>query len=130
MSSPRTGKAEIAIDQDPPKAEAAPAVKPEPLKTAGQDRTVADDKQTAEVGQELIPAGARYVQVGVYAGQARQAEVAARLSALGYPVVRSKKAQSENGGYAIMAGPFGDRRSIVAALTRLRRSGFNLSVVR
>lgn len=86
---------------------------------------VASDKAVGQgVDPALVPANARFVQIGRYA-DATQAEAAiTRLSGLGYPVVRGVKLDEAAGGRVIMAGPFGDRRSVIAALNHLRAQGY------
>lgn len=72
----------------------------------------------------MIPAGARYVQVGTYADAANADRVAQAIAAMGYPVLRGKDKVGTRAVQYIMAGPFNDRQSIVKAMDSIRRAGF------
>lgn len=79
---------------------------------------------------ELIPATARYVQVGTYRDDANAVLAIRRLSDLGYPVVQQRRPEADHQTRTIMAGPFTDRRSLISALNRLRDSGYPKAVAR
>lgn len=73
---------------------------------------------------ELIPATARYVEVGTYAVTNAAATAKQRIARLGYPVGSGQQV-TEKGIYnQVFAGPFDDRRSLVVALKLLREKGF------
>ena len=78
-------------------------------------------------GVEMIPAHARYVQIGAFrpddADRAIRALAAKRL-----PAVRLKDGADQP--IVIMAGPFADRRTLIEALNRLRAEGWPGSVAR
>lgn len=73
---------------------------------------------------ELIPASARYVQIGEFSDDDSSEQTIRRLSALGYPVARGYRQGAERKSGVILAGPFNDRRSLVAALNMLRSKGY------
>ena len=75
-------------------------------------------------GAGMIPAGARYVQVGTYADAANADRAAQAIAAMGYPVLRGKDKVGARAVQFIMAGPFNDRQSIVKAMDGIRRAGF------
>lgn len=72
----------------------------------------------------LIPAGARYVQLGTFADAGNADRAAQRVAGLGYPVLRGKDRVNGRPVQFIMAGPFPDRESIVRGLDAIRRAGF------
>ncbi|SIQ32680.1 Sporulation related domain-containing protein [Paracoccus thiocyanatus] len=72
----------------------------------------------------LIPAGARYVQIGSFADARNAERAAARVAAMGYPVLRGKDRIGGREVEFLMAGPFADRESIVRALDGIRKAGF------
>lgn len=75
----------------------------------------------------LIPAGARYVELGHFAtGPAADAAAQKALS-LGYPVLRGK---GQGKTAFLLAGPFQGREAIVRALYGLRKAGFHAAVPR
>ncbi|WP_223252044.1 SPOR domain-containing protein [Paracoccus mutanolyticus] len=77
-------------------------------------------------GAEMIPATARYVQLGRFPDPAQAERAARRAAALGYPVLRGTGRDSAT----LLAGPFDTREAIVRALNRLRRAGFAAAVAR
>ena len=101
----------------------APAAAPAPATPAA---VAAKPKpETApSTGGMMIPAGARYVQVGTYADAANADRVAQAIAAMGYPVLRGKDKVGARAVQFIMAGPFNDRQSIVKAMDAIRRAGF------
>lgn len=94
-----------------PSAPAAVVAKPKP-------------EAAPSTGGMMIPAGARYVQVGTYADAANADRVAQAIAAMGYPVLRGKDKVGTRAVQYIMAGPFNDRQSIVKAMDSIRRAGF------
>ncbi|WP_080622095.1 SPOR domain-containing protein [Paracoccus yeei] len=74
----------------------------------------------------MIPATARYVQLGRFPDPAQAERAAGRAAALGYPVLRGTGRDSAT----LLAGPFDTREAIVRALNRLRRAGFAAAVAR
>ncbi len=73
---------------------------------------------------ELIPASARYVQIGAFSDDLSSDPAIRHLSALGYPVARAYRQGADRKSRVILAGPFDDRRSLVAALNLLRDKGY------
>lgn len=78
----------------------------------------------------MIPAGARYVQIGLYRDAPSAERAAQRAIALGYPVVRGRERGQSGQGQMIMAGPFDNREAIVRALDALRKAGFRNALPR
>lgn len=74
-------------------------------------------------GPEMVPAAARYVQIGRFGASAAD-EVIRRLAGLGYPLVRSTREDPKTKERLIMAGPFADRQAVIAALSQLRGAGY------
>lgn len=79
-------------------------------------------------GLDLIPAGARYVQLGAFKDAAAAEDAARKLAGLGYPVLRGR--EKGRAGPLLMAGPFDGREAIVRALDAIRRAGFRHAVPR
>lgn len=79
---------------------------------------------------ELIPATARYVQIGSFPDDEKAGAALRNLSALGLPLLRGQERGQERQMPLILAGPFDDRRSLVAALTMIRKSGYTKAVAR
>lgn len=103
----------------------APArVAPAPTATAPARPAIAVN------GPEMIPPWARYVQIGAYSDDAKADAALHQLAARGYPAGQGRA----QGGTAqlrlIMAGPFGDRQSLITALNDLRRNGYPGAVAR
>ena len=87
----------------------APAVAPGP-------------RRALVVDERMIPAGARYLQLGgAVDAEAAQAGFV-RVAALGLPAARGRVPGGE--GVLVMAGPFDSRQAIVRAYARLRGAGF------
>lgn len=105
---------------------AAPAIAaPEPARpkvaAAGKPKAAAPRAApTRQSGPAMIPASARWLEVGRFATPAEADTAAARLSARGFAVARAPL----RGGTAIMAGPFTSRQAIVSARDRLIRLGY------
>lgn len=78
--------------------------------------------------QLLIPAGARYVEVGVFTDPDQARSIAARLVGMGLPVVRTKP--RDDAALTIMVGPLEGREAIVRMADRLRKAGFTRLVAR
>lgn len=87
--------------------------------------TVANAPKTqAPTSAGMIPAGARYVQLGTFGNPGNADRAVQRVAALGYPVLRGKDRVGGREVQIIMAGPFKDREGIVRALDAIRRAGF------
>ncbi|AXC49811.1 hypothetical protein DRW48_09030 [Paracoccus suum] len=69
----------------------------------------------------MIPAGARWLQIGVYADADSVNAGLSRLAAAGFPAARGTAARGRD---AILAGPYPTREGIVSAYDRLTRAGF------
>lgn len=72
---------------------------------------------------ELIPATARYVQLGWFTDETSATAVIRQVAAMGLPVARSRKIDPKS-GRLVLSGPFPDRRDLLIALRQLRNSGF------
>lgn len=79
---------------------------------------------------EMIPAHARYVEIGSYADAGNALAALRRLSSLGYRTAQRDQKVGDKVGKAILAGPFADRQALVTALTRLRANGYPRAVAR
>lgn len=79
---------------------------------------------------EMIPANARYVEIGTYADTANALAALRRLSGLGYRTAQRDQKLGNKPGKAILAGPFADRQALVTALSRLRANGYPRAVAR
>lgn len=113
---------------------AAPA--PAPTRTAARPQRSdvpkaqpeADRRRPAPVvatpGPEMIPASARYVQVGSFADEENARIVLRAVAARGYPTGQARVREGDATLRLIMAGPFADRQALVAALNDLRRNGY------
>ena len=114
-----------------PETASKPAAKPveaaSPRRTARVERAA---RPSDEVRLEMIPASARYVMIGRFDSPAAAATVMDRVAAMGYPVARGQAQGVAGARTAVLAGPFGDRRQIVAALNALRRKGYTGAVAR
>lgn len=84
----------------------------------------------AKGSTDLVPAAARYVQIGRYPVPAEAEAVILKVVRFGYPVVRGHKLETESGGRLVMAGPFADRQALIAALNHLRQTGYPRAVAR
>ena len=73
---------------------------------------------------EMIPASARYIQVGAFQDGENALIVLRALSERGYPVAQTRITQKAKDMRVIMAGPFPDRQRLVEALSDLRRTGY------
>lgn len=115
---PESSKADSAPKAPVAGARATKAAAPAP----GISRPQPGAVPSAPAG--VIPAGARYVQVGTYANAANAERTAQALAAMGYAVLRGTDRVGTREVQFIMAGPFNDRQSIVKALDGIRRAGF------
>ena len=79
---------------------------------------------------EMIPASARYVQIGGYADDGNAVSAIRKLSAMGFRVAQRRDRDGDRVLRVILAGPFTDRRDLVEALNRLRDSGYPKAVAR
>lgn len=79
---------------------------------------------------ELIPASARYVQIGSFPDDDSAHAAIRKLAAMGVPVARGHERGKDRKHPLILAGPFNDRRSLVAALNMLREAGYADAVAR
>lgn len=79
---------------------------------------------------EMIPAHARYVEIGAYADAGNAMTALRRLSALGYRTAQRDQKVGDKPGKAVLAGPFADRQALVTALNRLRATGYPRAMAR
>jgi hypothetical protein len=106
-------------------AATAPTSKPATAKTPAipaSGKSQPEATQPSRTG--MIPAAARYVQVGTYADAANADRAAQVVARMGYAVLRGTDRIGRRDVQFIMAGPFNDRQSIVKALDGIRRAGF------
>lgn len=68
----------------------------------------------------LIPAGAKYVQIGVFRNSENAAKTAQRLIRMGFPVVKSAQGDKQS----IMIGPLNGREAIVRTIDQVRKAGY------
>lgn len=87
-------------------------------------------KPVAVPGPEMIPASARYVQVGAYGDEGNAMIVLRALAARGYPTGQGRTRDGTKPLRLIMAGPFTDRQALIAALNDLRANGYPKAVAR
>ena len=78
----------------------------------------------------MIPASARYVQVGAYGEEGNAMIVLRALAARGYPTGQGRTTDGTKPLRLIMAGPFTDRQALIAALNDLRANGYPKAVAR
>lgn len=113
---------------------AAPAARPQGAQTPGPASVVArrpaPPQPAAAPTVEMIPANARYVQIGTYADEANALAALRRLSGMGYRTAQRHERSRDKPAKAILAGPFADRQALVAALARLRANGYPKAVAR
>lgn len=126
-----------AADPQAPAAESPPASKPvhRAERAARPASVVARRPSAASPAEkpnpvEMIPANARYVEIGTYADAANALAALRRLSGLGYRTAQRDQKLGDKLGKAILAGPFADRQALVAALARLRANGYPRAVAR
>ncbi|MDO5642868.1 MAG: SPOR domain-containing protein [Paracoccus sp. (in: a-proteobacteria)] len=122
-ASPGAGPPVHAAASGPAPA-SKPSEKPKAVVAAGDGAQVAP----LASGGEMIPAGARYIQIGRFDLDEAEAKLRA-LSAMGYPVAR-EKIVGVDGMRFVMAGPFPTREGLVVALDRLRKAGYPGAVAR
>lgn len=102
-----------------------------PAHQALADRRVAAPKAAPPpLEVEMIPASARYVQVGAYADDQNARIVLRALSQRGYPTGQARRQRDGQVTRLVMAGPFADRQALIAALDDLRRNGYPRAVAR
>ncbi len=111
-SAPAAGKQPAPVAKPAAGAGAAPRPKP-----------AAQASRPSPSGG-MIPAGARYVQLGTFANPENAERAARRIAQMGYPVLRGTDRVGGREVQVIMAGPFPDRESIVRALDGIRKAGF------
>lgn len=84
--------------------------------------------QRAAPDVEMIPASARYVQIGVFRDDAAAQAAIRALADAGLPIAQSRS--TAGAGRAIMAGPFPDRQRLIETLNRMRAQGWPGAVAR
>lgn len=123
-AAPAAAAAPAETAAKPAAARPAPArAKPQPATArpaTAKPAAPAPARETARPDVEMIPASARFVQIGSFTDPAAADTAIRALTAQGLPAARGKAGN----GIAVMAGPFADRRSLIAALSRLRAGGW------
>lgn len=109
-----------------PKTPVTAQVKPSPAKSGGKGGNKAGAPKPSP--NDVVPPGARYVQVGAFANAGNADRAVRKLSDAGLPILRSRGADS--GLHLIVAGPFSNRQAVVIALDKIRRAGFRDSYPR
>lgn len=105
----------------PPRS--APLPRPAGAGASGPTPAAATGPRRALVADEsLIPAGARYLQLGGPVDPEAAQAGFVRVAALGLPAGRGRVPGGD--GVLVMAGPFDSRQAIVRAYARLRTAGF------
>ncbi len=128
--------------RDVPATAAQPAVVPANPGVVA-DRRVAEDARPASppartpavrveppATVEMIPANARFVQVGRFTDDSNATLTIRRLSQMGFPVGQTFARKDDQRVRVIMAGPFASRQALVAALNHLRNNGYPKAVAR
>lgn len=87
-------------------------------------------KSPATAAAPVRSVGASYVQVGSFGVPSNAEGAAARLSALGLPVARSKGRIGGKAVQVVLAGPFGSAAEAQAALQAARGAGFGDAFIR
>lgn len=112
-------------------ATAAPKPAPAPVATVPPKRQETAQAKPQQVAKklttpapEMIPAHARYIQVGAFQDSDGAMAVARRLAAAGHNVGRVYRRQNGQELQIITVGPFADRQALVRTLARLRSGGF------
>ena len=82
------------------------------------------------VREEMIPAGARFVFIGIFSTEVAKQTVSRNLLSLGYPIAHGRSQTAKGAAGALYAGPFDDRRALVAALNDLRARGIGKPAAR
>ncbi|SIS98865.1 SPOR domain-containing protein [Paracoccus saliphilus] len=101
--------------------------------SAGGSKPVRDEPVSGNAPTprpKLIPASARYVQIGNFPDDDSAHAAIRKLAAMGFPVARGHERGKDRKHPLILAGPFNDRRSLVAALNMLRGAGYASAVAR
>ncbi|MDO5529311.1 MAG: SPOR domain-containing protein [Paracoccus sp. (in: a-proteobacteria)] len=78
---------------------------------------------------ELVPANARFVQIGQFTREDAAERAVTALRALGYPPMRARRA-GDDSPHIILAGPFASRERLIHALDHLRAAGYPTAVAR
>ena len=124
----RSGVKAAAADRASDKAADRPSGRALPTtRAAKQTKPHSGSKANPGAGAfstAMIPAGARFVQVGMFGDPDNARRAAKRLSSMGLPVSQGQTAVRGRQLQTIMAGPFDSRQGIVRALDRVRRGGF------
>lgn len=79
---------------------------------------------------EMIPASARYVQIGGFRDDSNAVAALRKLAGMGYPTAQTYARRDNSTLRVIMAGPFSDRQALIEALNRLRASGYPRAAAR
>ncbi|HRO15737.1 MAG TPA: SPOR domain-containing protein, partial [Paracoccus sp. (in: a-proteobacteria)] len=117
----RVGPAQAAGSARPAK-DAASVRTAAPVKA--ESRKAAAAPRAAPAAMGMIPADARFVQVGTCADPAEAEGAIRRLGRLGLPVARARQSQGGRPVQIIMARPFDSRQAVVRTLDRVRKAGF------
>lgn len=128
VAAPFSPKEVAASAQKPRKPATKAAETPKSGSIVARRPAAAPDK--AGPAAEMIPASARYVQIGIYADEANALAALRRLSGMGYRTAQRKEDGTGGAKKAILAGPFADRQALVTALTRLRANGYPRAIAR
>lgn len=114
------------------RAASAPALAARQQRAAspGASKPGTAEPAKAPVAQEMIPASARYVQVGAYSNDENAMIVLRALAARGYPTGQARGRDNSKTMRIIMAGPFADRQALIRALNDLRANGYPGAVAR
>lgn len=102
----------------------APAAVPRARPEKASVISATERKQSPTLGPEMIPAHAKYIQVGAFRDSESAMAVARRLLAAGHKVGRIYRWQNGEELQLITVGPFADRQTLVRALAQLRVEGY------
>jgi cell division septation protein DedD len=117
-----------ATDTPAPKPVRQRESAPKPASVVVRRQAAPKDERSTVV--EMIPANARYVEIGTYGDPANAMSALRRLTGMGYRTAQRDQKVEDNLGKAILAGPFADRQALVAALARLRANGWPRAMAR
>lgn len=111
---------------DKPRSKPAPS--PATSKPSSQQTTQSAPpkkarSQQAAASQALLPAGARFVQIGVYADPANASRMVQKLAGMGFPVARTSGKLANKPAEIILAGPFEGRKAMIRAMDQIRQAG-------
>lgn len=95
-----------------------------PPVVSAKNRPPAAAVPNQRVSSKAVPAGHRFVQVGIFRDEANARNTAAKLGALGLPARLGSYAKAGKVYRIVVAGPYDDAGALQAGLAAVRRAGF------